>query len=86
MAHKRAPFVRLSIDFTPAQIEALDAIAQKFADDVQQITGLRMAISKRELFHMLIRQQAERVGVEWPDDYPTHGGPRSKKSGDEGDA
>ena len=70
------PRTRKTVDLTAAQAEALEqmiAQAERMASDAM---GLEISIGVRQFFHMLLNQYAESTGIDWPDDYPTHGGKR----------
>ncbi|MBN1450633.1 MAG: hypothetical protein JW963_06420 [Anaerolineales bacterium] len=67
---------RKTVDLTAAQADALEQMIKHAEQAASDATGLEISIGIRQFFHMLLKQYAESVGIEWPDDYPTHGGKR----------
>jgi hypothetical protein len=76
----RDNITRVSIDLTTGQRAVVDQMLSAVGDE----TGFQPSVN--QFVRVLLRQEAKRRGLEWPDDYPTPGGwrgGRKKKDGDE---
>lgn len=73
----KPPRTRKTVDLTAAQADALAQMITHAERTASAATGLEIAIGVRQFFHMLLKQHAEAVGLDWPDDYPAHGGRRT---------
>lgn len=67
---------RKTVDLTAEQADVLDSLIAHAEQTASDATGLEIRIGVRQFFHMLLRRHAESVSIDWPDDYPAHGGKR----------
>lgn len=70
------PRTRKTVDLTAAQANALEQMISYAEQVASAATGLEITIGLRQFFHMLLKQHATAIGIEWPDDYPARGGKR----------
>lgn len=70
-------FTRKTVDLTEAQAAALEELIAHAEQTASDATGLEIRIGVRQFFHMLLKKHAQEIGIEWPEDYPQHGGKRT---------
>jgi hypothetical protein len=84
----RKNITRVCVDLTTAQRQALTQMIERFNAEVSQAAGIKVTFGMREFFHLLLKQHAEAVGLDWPEDYPAHGGwrggPKEKRQTTDG--
>jgi hypothetical protein len=78
MKHRSENITRLTVDMTAAQRQAVDQMMVDMSDELSARLGLPMPIGVRAFFHILLKQHALDVGLDWPEDYPTPGGRREQ--------
>lgn len=67
---------RKTVDLTAEQAETLETLIAHAEQTASEATGLEIRIGVRQFFHMLLKRHAESVSIDWPGDYPAHGGKR----------
>lgn len=77
----REGITRITVDLTTAQYAVVEHMIELAGDAASQAAGVEVKVTTRSFFHALLKQRAEYLGLEWPDDYPSPGGWRGKRSG-----
>jgi hypothetical protein len=67
---------RISLDMTEAQREAFDHILAARETVESKSAGKSVKLTIRTFIHLILANEAERLNIDWPDNYPEHGGPR----------
>ena len=67
-------FTRKTIDPTEAQARALEQMIAATEQRIGDAVGAPISLGVRQFFHLLLKRYAAEMDIEWPDDYPVHGG------------
>lgn len=69
---------RITIDLTTAQYNVLEQLLRLSSDAASQAAGVEVKVTTRSFLHGLLKQHADALDLEWPDNYPAPGGWRGK--------